>query len=264
MTPGKGKDDGTRPRARRGVYLIPSSFTVANVFCGFYAIVSSIRGEFAFAGALIGVAILLDTLDGRVARFANASSEFGKEFDSLADQVSFGVAPMVLAYGWALHLWPRLGWLIGFLFVICGALRLARFNIQQSSVDKRFFVGLPIPAAAGVVAALVFRFPDPIETRGEAIPVLGLVMALSLLMVSKVRYYSFKDFDLRRRQPHLTLVFLALLIVAVFTHPEVMLLSMATAYLVSGLALKLWSAFSRSKPEATPDIPANPSDTKAT
>jgi CDP-diacylglycerol--serine O-phosphatidyltransferase len=255
--------DTVRPRARRGIYLIPSSFTVANVFCGFYAIVSSIRGEFAFAGSLIGVGILLDTLDGRVARFANASSEFGREFDSLADQVSFGVAPMVLAYTWALHLWPRLGWLIGFLFVICGALRLARFNIQQSSVDKRFFVGLPIPAAAGVVAALVFRFPEPLGTKGEAIPVLGLVLALSLLMVSKVRYYSFKDFDLRRRQPHLALLFFALLIAAVFTHPEVMLLSMATAYLASGLALKVWSTFSRPKPEPTAELTTNPSDTKA-
>ncbi|MGH9332968.1 MAG: CDP-diacylglycerol--serine O-phosphatidyltransferase, partial [Vicinamibacteria bacterium] len=148
-----------RPRARRGIYLIPSSFTVANVFCGFYAIISSIQGEHAFAGTLIGLAILLDTLDGRVARFANASSEFGKQFDSLADQVSFGVAPMVVAFNWGLRLWPRVGWLIGFLFVICGAMRLARFNIQQSTTDKRFFVGLPIPAAAGMVAALVYRFP---------------------------------------------------------------------------------------------------------
>jgi CDP-diacylglycerol--serine O-phosphatidyltransferase len=257
-------EEPPRPRARRGIYLIPSSFTVANVFCGFYAIISSIRGEFAFAGALIGIAILLDTLDGRVARFANASSEFGKEFDSLADQVSFGVAPMVLAHGWGLHLWPRLGWLFGFLFVICGAMRLARFNIQQSSVDKRFFVGLPIPAAAGVVAAIVYRFPEPLASRGEALPLLGLVMVLSLLMVSKVRYYSFKDFDLRRRQPHLVILFLALLIVAVFTHPEVMLLSMASAYLLSGLALKLWSALARPKAGAAGDVASKSPDAHET
>jgi CDP-diacylglycerol--serine O-phosphatidyltransferase len=240
-----------RPRARRrGIYLLPSSFTVANVFCGFHAIISSIQGEHAFAGALIGIAIVLDTLDGRVARFANASSDFGKEFDSLADQVSFGVAPMVLGYTWGLHLWPRLGWLIGFLFVICGAMRLARFNIQQSSTDKRFFVGLPIPAAAGMVGALVYRFAEPLDSRAAAVPFLALVLLLSFLMVSKIRYYSFKDLDLRRRQPPLVILFLALVIVAVFTHPQVMLLVMASTYVVHGLVLKLWSLFSRTKTAA--------------
>jgi CDP-diacylglycerol--serine O-phosphatidyltransferase len=245
----------SRRRKRRGIYLLPSAFTVANVFCGFYAIICAIRGEFALGGVLIGFAILLDTLDGRIARLAGASSEFGREFDSLADQVSFGVAPMVLAYTWGLNLWPRLGWLVGFLFVICGAMRLARFNIQQSSTDKRFFVGLPIPAAAGVVAALIYRFPAPLDTRGETLPVLGLVMILAFLMVSKLRYYSFKDFDLRRRQPYLTILFLALLIVAVSTHPQVMLLSMATAYLLSGLVIKLWSTVARPKPELRSEQP---------
>ncbi len=255
-----------RPRARRrGIYLIPSSFTVANVFCGFHAIVSSIQGEYGFAGPLIGIAILLDTLDGRVARFANASSDFGKEFDSLADQVSFGVAPMVLAYTWGLHLWPRLGWLMGFLFVICGAMRLARFNIQQSTTDKRFFVGLPIPAAAGMVAALVYRFPDPLDTRAAAIPLLALVLLLSFLMVSKIRYYSFKDLDLRRRQPPLVILFFALVIVTVFTHPQVMLLVMASTYVVHGLALKVWSLFFRTK-TAVPsgDVPVKAPDARET
>src|SRR3972149_2295337 len=253
-----------RPRARRrGIYLLPSAFTVANVFCGFHAIVSSIQGEYAIAGALIGLAILFDTLDGRVARFANASSDFGKEFDSLADQVSFGVAPMVLGSTWGLHLWPRLRWLMGVLLVICGAMRLARFNIQQSTTDKRFFVGLPIPAAAGMVAALVYRFAEPLASRAAAVPFLGLVLLLSFLMVSKFRYYSFKDLDLRRRQPPLVILFLAFVIVAVFTHPQVMLLVMASTYVVHGLVLKLWSLFSRSKtavpsaavPVKSPDTP---------
>jgi len=226
---------------RRGVYLLPAAFTVANVFCGFYSIISSIRGELALAGILIGLGILLDTLDGRVARFANASSDFGKEFDSLADQTSFGIAPMVLAHEWGMYLWPRMGWLIGFLFVICGAMRLARFNIQQSSTDKRFFIGLPIPAAAAVVASIVYRFPEPMTSRSQALPLLVLVLVLSLLMVSKLRYYSFKDFDIRRRQPHLTVFFLALLIVTVFTLPQAMLLILASTYLVSGLVLKLSS-----------------------
>ena len=254
-----------KPHRRRGIYLLPSAFTVANVFCGFYAIISSMRGDLAFAGILLGVAILLDTLDGRVARFANASSDFGREFDSLADQVSFGVAPMVLAYCWGLSLWPRLGWLVGFLFVICGAMRLARFNIQQSSVDKRFFVGLPIPAAAGLVAALVYRFPEQMTTRAEALPLLGLVLVLSLLMVSKLRYYSFKDFDIRRRQPHLVILFLALMIVAVFTQPQAMLLIMASTFVASGFALKAWSLFFGVKPQpATASPPAEPADAKET
>ena len=226
---------------RRGIYLLPATFTVANVFCGFYSIISSIRGELALAGILIGLGILLDTLDGRVARFANASSDFGKEFDSLADQTSFGIAPMVLAHEWGMSLWPRMGWLIGFLFVICGAMRLARFNIQPSSTDKRFFIGLPIPAAAAVVAALVYRFPEPMTSRSQALPLLVLVLVLSLLMVSKMRYYSFKDFDIRRRQPHLTILFLALLIVTVFTRPQAMLLIIASTYLVSGFVLKISS-----------------------
>lgn len=249
---------GNTKLRRRGIYLLPSSFTVANVFCGFYAIVSSIRGDLAFAGILIGVAILLDTLDGRVARMANASSEFGKEFDSLADQVSFGVAPMVLAFQWGLNLWPRMGWLVGFLFVICGAMRLARFNIQEAVIDRRFFVGLPIPAAASVVAALVYKFPERMTSQSEALPVLGLVTVLSFLMVSKLRYYSFKDFDIKKRHPSLMILFLALVIVAVFTHPQAMLLIMASIYLASGLVLKVWSWFSPPKAstpaEATADV----------
>ena len=233
---------GRNPKLpRRGIYLLPAAFTVANVFCGFYSIISSIRGELALAGILIGLGILLDTLDGRVARFANASSDFGKEFDSLADQMSFGIAPMVLAHEWGMSLWPRMGWLIGFLFVICGAMRLARFNIQPSTTDKRFFIGLPIPAAAAVIASIVYRFPEPVTSRSQALPLLVLVLVLSLLMVSKMRYYSFKDFDIRRRQPHLTILFLALLIVTVFTHPQAMLLIIASTYLASGFVLKIAS-----------------------
>jgi CDP-diacylglycerol--serine O-phosphatidyltransferase len=263
-SPAPSAPERPRPR-RRGIYLLPSAFTVANVFCGFHAIISSIQGEYAIAGALIGIAILFDTLDGRVARFANASSDFGKEFDSLADQVSFGVAPMILAYTWGLHLWPRLGWLGGFLFTITGALRLARFNIQQSSTDKRFFVGLPIPAAAGMVAALVYYFPAPLASRGDALPVLALVLTLSALMVSKIRYYSFKGLDLRRRQSPLAILLVALVIVAIFTHPQFMLLAMATAYVVHGLLLKVWSLFFRPKaPAPSPEVAAKPPDAQKT
>ena len=237
-------EHGKRAKLRRGIYFLPSLFTVANIFAGFYSIVSSMKGDLELAAILIGWAILLDTLDGRVARMANATSEFGKQFDSLADVVSFGVAPGVLAYTWALNLWPRIGWLACFLFLICGLMRLARFNIQ-SSEGKRYFVGMPIPAAAGVIASLVFMFPTPLAERNQAIPILLLVPSLALLMVSTLRYYSFKDIDLRGRHPHLVILLLALLFVAIGTHPQVMLLSMSMTYLVSGLALKVYSFLRR-------------------
>jgi CDP-diacylglycerol--serine O-phosphatidyltransferase len=231
---------------RRGIYFLPTAFTVANIFCGFYAIIASMRADTELAGALIGLAILFDVLDGRVARMANATSEFGREFDSLADVISFGVAPGILLYSWGLHLMNRVGWLTCFLFVICGAMRLARFNIQQKVVDKRFFVGLPTPAAAGVPAALVFMFPQPLDSPARAVPALVLVVVLAFLMVSTFRYYSFKDFDLRRRQSYLTVLMLALLFVAIGSHPQTMLLLMATAYVLSGPLLKIYSLLRRS------------------
>ena len=236
-----------KSRPRRGIYFLPSLLTVANIFCGFYSIVSSMKGDLELAAMLIGWAIVLDTLDGRVARLANATSEFGKEFDSLADVVSFGVAPGVLAYVWALRLWPRVGWSACFLFLICGAMRLARFNIQKQADDRLFFVGMPIPGAASVMASIVFMFPTPLETLGQAIPITALVAGLALLMVSTLRYYSFKDIDLKGRHPYLVILLLALLFVAIGTHPQVMLLSMSVAYLVSGMALKGYALIRRSK-----------------
>jgi CDP-diacylglycerol--serine O-phosphatidyltransferase len=233
-------------RLSRGIYFLPSVFTVANIFCGFYAIISGMQGRLELAAMLIGLAVLFDILDGRVARLANATSDFGKEFDSLADVISFGVAPGVLLYSWGLNLLPRVGWLACFLFVICGTMRLARFNIQSKVVDKRFFVGMPIPAAAGVPAALVFMFPEPLDSPAKGVPVLVLMVFLALLMVSTLRYYSFKDIDLRRRQPYLVILFMALLFVAIGTHPQVMLLGMAAGYMLSGPSLKIYSLLRRS------------------
>ncbi len=245
---------------RRGIYFLPSTFTVANIFVGFYSIITSIRGNLELAAILIGLAILFDILDGRVARLANATSEFGREFDSLADLISFGVAPGVLVFSWGLNLWPQFGWLACFLFVVCGAMRLARFNIQQkSSVDKRFFVGMPIPAAAGVPASIVFMFPEGLSSLAETVPILLLVVVLALLMVGKFRYYSFKDLDLRRRQPYLVILFLALLFVAIGTHPQAVLLSMSVTYMLSGPALKIYSLTRRGRMARstvpTPDEP---------
>ena len=250
----------SKSKPRRGIYFLPSLLTVGNVFCGFFSIVSSMQGDLKLAAMLIGWAIVLDTLDGRVARLANATSEFGKEFDSLADVVSFGVAPGVLAYVWALNLWPRVGWLACFLFLICGAMRLARFNIQRTVDDKRFFAGMPIPAAAGVMASIVFMFPRPLETLAQAIPITVLVAGLALLMVSTLRYYSFKDIDLKGRHPYLVILLLALLFVAIGTHPQVMLLSMSVTYLVSGIALKVYSFLRRTNltPAHEEPLPSGP------
>ena len=245
----------SRSKRRRGIYLLPTAFTVANVFCGFYSIVCSMNGRLERAALLIGLAVLFDLLDGRVARLAKATSEFGKEFDSLADVISFGVAPAVLVYSWGLGLLPRVGWLACFLFVICGSMRLARFNIQQKVVDKRFFVGMPIPAAAGVPASIVFMFPEPLASPAETFPLLILILVLAFLMVSTLRFYSFKDLGLRRRPAYLTILILALLFVAIGTHPQSMLLGMATSYMISGPALKLYSLLRRRKgiPGLVPD-----------
>ena len=204
------------------------------------------KGEMELAAMLIGWAVLFDILDGRVARFANATSDFGREFDSLADVISFGVAPAVLVFSWGLNLWPRLGWLTCFLYVVCGTMRLARYNIQQKAMDKRYFVGMPIPSAAGVFASLVFMFPEPLASKAQTVPIVILAVVLALLMLSTLRYYSFKDLGLRRRQPYLAILFLVLLIVAIGTHPQVVLLSIAGTYLLSGLALKAYSLIRRS------------------
>ena len=234
-----------RRRLRKGIFLLPTSLTVANLFCGFWAIIGSMQGKLELAAMLIGMAILFDLLDGRVARMANATSEFGKEFDSLADVVSFGVAPGVMLFAWGLHMLDKFGWSACFLFVICGTMRLARFNIQETVVDKKFFVGLPIPAAAGVPAALVFMFPEPLTSTTQTLPVLVLVVILALLMVSTLRYYSFKDFDLRSRQSYMTILFLALLFVAIGSHPQTMFLALSGAYMMSGPALKAYSLLRR-------------------
>ena len=159
LTPLRRRTDGDRRRLRRGVYLLPSMFTMGNMFCGYACIVYSMRGEFATAAPFIGFAIVLDMLDGRIARMTGTTSAFGVEFDSLADIISFGVAPAILSFSWGLQPLGRLGWAAGFLFVAAAAVRLARFNIQSGSQDKRYFVGMPSPAAAAIPAATVFAYP---------------------------------------------------------------------------------------------------------
>ena len=223
-------------RHRRGVYLLPSLFTMGNMWCGYACVVNAMRGDYETAAPFIGFAYLLDALDGRIARLTGAESEFGLQLDSLADVVSFGIAPAVLAYAWGQQPLGRLGWAAGFIFVACAAMRLARFNIQSAGgADKRYFVGIPSPAAAGVVAATVYFYPSGFDDYRAALPALAVVLVPAVMMVSTIRYRSFKDLDLRSRRPFRVLIVIAVVIVAIWTHPRGVLLALAYAYLASGL-----------------------------
>jgi CDP-diacylglycerol--serine O-phosphatidyltransferase len=230
---------------RRGASILPSLFTIGNLFLGFWAIIKTFDGRLAEAAPLIAGAIILDMLDGRIARLTGTTSDFGAQLDSLADAVSFGVAPALLAFRWALDSMPRVGWLAAFLFTVCGVLRLARFNVQRHVVDSRYFVGLPIPAAAGQIAAVVFFLPEPIEEHSQALVVLGLVVGLAFLMVSTLRYWSFKGIDLRRRRSYINVLGIAVLFLLMAAHPEVMLLTIACLYTISGPVLHAASLFRR-------------------
>ena len=240
-------------RLRRGVYLLPSAFTVANLLCGYYAILATLDGrasDFNNAACAIGYAIILDSLDGRVARAMGTNSEFGKQFDSLADIISFGIAPAFLAYNWgvramaagaapdALHL-TQLGWLLGFVYLGCTAWRLARFNIQgMAEGSNRFFVGMPCPAAAGMIAATVHFFQIPIADARFSVLWLLLLVLLGGLMSSTIRHYSFKDVEWARRRPSLFVVLIVLLIGAIFMFSGPTLLVIATVYTAHGLVLQ--------------------------
>jgi len=218
---------------RRGVSLLPSLFTLANLFCGWACVVHAMRGELATAAPFIGVAIVLDMLDGRIARMTGTTSDFGVQLDSLADLISFGMAPAVLAFQWGLIPLGRIGWAVGFMYLTAAALRLARFNIQTNT-DKRYFIGLPSPAAAGLVAATVFYFPEGLQAK--PIAWLGMVMMIvpALLMVSTIRFQSFKTFDLGMRRGWRGLFLVAAFIALLVSYPHEVLIVMAYAYFASG------------------------------
>ena len=225
-----------RPQRRfsRGVSLLPSLFTMANLFCGYACVVYAMRGEYETAAPFIGVAIVLDMLDGRIARLTGTSTDFGLQFDSLADVISFGIAPAILSFGWGLAPLGRLGWAAGFVFVTAAAMRLARFNIQsQAGGDKRYFVGMPTPAAAAIPASTVFFHPDAVSDYRAALPVLAMVLVSAVLMVSTIRFRSFKTIDLQIRRPYTVLLLIAGAIMLVTTHPRFVLVAMSYAYLAS-------------------------------
>jgi len=239
---------------RRGIFLIPSLFTVGNLLCGYYAVVAALLGgadNFDLAAKAIGFAILFDSLDGRLARLLKANTDFGVQFDSLADVVSFGIAPAILAYAWGLRGLPgdgpgayhdlaQLAWVCCLAFLICCAWRLARFNVQgMAPGGSKYFIGMPTPAAAGMVAALVHGFKQPLHDWHWSVAWFLLTAGLGALMTSAIRYYSFKDIPLTRKQPSLSIVLLCLLVGVIWRYSEYALVIMASAYAVVGLTLHL-------------------------
>ena len=224
-----------RESLKRGVYLLPNLVTTGGLFAGFYGIVATMKGHYELAAWFILISAVFDGLDGKVARLTGTSSRFGVEYDSLVDLVAFGVAPGLLMYSWALQSFGKFGWLAAFLYVVCGALRLARFNVQVNTVESRRFVGLPIPAAAGMVASCVLLFYHLGGTGTiKKVSIVLLIYLLAYLMVSSHSYNSFKDPELVKRQPFGFLVLAIIFIIVVVAQPEIMLFSMASIYVVSG------------------------------
>jgi CDP-diacylglycerol--serine O-phosphatidyltransferase len=227
---------------RRGIFLLPAIFTIGNMFCGYASIIFSMRGELVTAAPFIGFAVVLDMLDGRVARLTKTTSAFGLELDSLADIISFGVAPAVLAMAWGLSDLGRLGWAAGFIYVTAAAMRLARFNIQSpAQVDKRYFVGMPSPPAAGVIAATVYAWPYPATTMyvwsyalvPQSIAAMTVVLVPAALMVSTIKYRSFKTINFGWNRRYFSLILFAVFIALIATEPRVSLLVLAYGYFLS-------------------------------
>lgn len=230
-----------RERVKKGIYVLPNLFTTGSLFCGFYAIIASMKGDYFLAAVPIVIAFVLDGLDGRIARMTHTTSKFGSEYDSLADLVAFGVAPAILAYTWALSAYGKWGWLGAFLFVVCGALRLARFNVQIGLIESKLFNGLPIPGAASVVATgvLLFYYLGG-EGRFNDLFVLITMVCLSLLMVSSIKYYSFKDLKYFSRKPFMSFVLIVFILIIIVAEPQIMMFTFAFGYSLSG---PTWALF---------------------
>ncbi|MCL6271747.1 CDP-diacylglycerol--serine O-phosphatidyltransferase [Sansalvadorimonas sp. 2012CJ34-2] len=236
--------EGDKKVHRKGVYLLPNLLTTGSLFCGFYAIVSVMAAEPNYNAAAIAifVAMILDGLDGRVARLINAQSKFGAEYDSLSDMVSFGVAPALVSFSWALNELGKVGWMIAFIYAACAALRLARFNTQIETADKRYFTGLNSPSAAALVAGMVWSFSD-FGVDGSTIAVALLAALITglagVLMVSNFRYHSFKQLDLRGRVPFIFIIIVVLIFAVVFTDPPRVLLIVFLIYACSGPVMSI-------------------------
>ncbi len=228
-------------KRHRGIYLLPNLFTTAGLFAGFYAIISAMNGRFEAAAIAIFIAMFMDGIDGRLARMTNTQSDFGKEYDSLADAVSFGVAPSLVMYLWALAPLGKIGFAAAFVYAACAALRLARFNTQVGIIDKRYFQGLASPAAAALLVGYVWWGDDASWVREDLTWVAAtLSVAAGVLMVSNVRYYSFKDLDLKGKVPFIKILLVVAIFVLVALDPPRVLFLMAMIYAVSGIVLTLF------------------------
>ncbi len=238
----RSKNKKSKKKGRKGIFLLPNLFTSASLFGGFYAIIAAIQGRYESAAVAIIISAVFDGLDGRIARFTGTTSHFGTEYDSLSDLVSFGVAPATLAYLWALSPFGRLGWLAAFMFVICGALRLARFNVEKSSLKTSYFKGLPIPAAACFIAALIL-FADTVKGFTEKRDIIIIIMTytLSFLMVSSLKYLNFKDFNIRNQKPFNVLVAIILIFIVIAYKPKVLLFFILLSYILSGPFVTLFN-----------------------
>lgn len=234
---------------RRGIYLLPNLFTTAALFAGFYAIIQSINENFEHAAIAVFIAMVLDGLDGRVARLTHTQSEFGAQYDSMSDMVSFGMAPALLVYLWALQDLDKWGWIAAFIYCACAALRLARFNASTTLSDKRFFQGLPSPAAAALIAGFVWVMLT-FQVAGADIQWLVLVVTLfaGLTMVSNLPFYSGKEINLRRKVPFFVILLLGLFFfVLIPSHPPLVLFCLFVSYALSGYFMKLWRFLKRRK-----------------
>ncbi len=259
-----------RPRSR-GIYLLPNLFTTAAMFSGFYAIVAAMQGHFEAAAIAIFISMVLDGLDGRVARLTNTQTAFGAEYDSMSDLISFGVAPGLTMYQWSLvHFgemgtgWGKVGWLAAFVYVACAALRLARFNTHLGKGDKKYFTGLPSPTAAALMAGMVWVFNDlSVSGNNFQFPALLMTLTAGLLMVSNVSYYSFKEIDLRNRVPFVVMIAVLLLFALTTIDPPKVLFTVFVAYTLSGpiiWGLRRYRRMQRRKKEGqiTPPTPPQP------
>ncbi|GJM07489.1 MAG: phosphatidylserine synthase [marine bacterium B5-7] len=238
--------DGKR---NRGIYLLPNLFTTAGLFSGFYAIVAAMKGHFDTAAIAIFITMIFDGLDGRVARLTNTESLFGANYDSICDMVSFGVAPALIAYQWMLFGLGKLGWLAAFIYVASTALRLARFNAQLESADKRFFSGLPCPLAAGVLAGFVWVGSTlPFDVHWMSIATALVTVMMGVLMASNIPYHSFKEVDFKNRVPFVAILVIVLVFVFISLDPPHVLFCMFLAYALSGPAQWVWDLMKGRKP----------------
>ncbi|HAM53076.1 MAG TPA: CDP-diacylglycerol--serine O-phosphatidyltransferase [Nitrospiraceae bacterium] len=223
-------------RPKKGIYVLPNALTICGMFCGFFAIMSAINGNFLNAAWAILLANIFDGLDGWIARLTNTSTRFGIELDSLSDLVAFGVAPAVMMYKWTLVPFGRLGWAAAFLFVACGALRLARFNIQTGATGSKAFKGVPIPGAASILSSIVifyYEFREGVPEKNICFPIITIV--LSLLMVSTLRYHGLKEIDFREKKPFWFLIVFVIILFVLFVHPAPAIFIFAMVYLFWGI-----------------------------